>query len=215
MIQFDNSISVGVSGGTTSFTKAFTLSSADNRFLVVTIFTDSSNDKVSGVTYNGVSMTRLYSRTDNTNSNRFYMYYLINPASGTHNIVVLFNTSTLASALASSYTGVKQTSPVEAYGSNASGSSNPFVVSATVTTEESWLVGGIRANGGATEGTDTTFRISGGYGQYNADSNGGKSAGSQSLQYSNDGSNGLVGITAVILDDGVVPAVGRSFAQII
>lgn len=91
-----------------SLTISHVISSGDNRLLVVGILGGSS-DIITGVTYNGVAMTRV--NVSNNGNSTAYLYYLLNPASGTHDIVISSSTSTFLAADAVSYTGVNQDVP--------------------------------------------------------------------------------------------------------
>jgi uncharacterized repeat protein (TIGR01451 family) len=96
---------------------------------------------VSGVTYNGVALTRAGFHNDSTNVRRVEMWYLIGPATGNHNVVVtesvplpLFSIGTVVGA--TTFTGVDQTSPIRAFASNdsngtASDTANVTVASGT------------------------------------------------------------------------------------
>lgn len=99
-------------GGFVPTTNTLTFShtcTGSNLILFVHATTNVNSDTVTGITYNGVAMTFIDSQVNG--ADRFeYLYYLINPATGAHNVVVTANTS--ANSLAGesvSYTGAKQT----------------------------------------------------------------------------------------------------------
>lgn len=92
------------SGTGTSLTVSHTVS-GNNRLLVVGIGAGAA-DIVTGVTYNGVAMTRANER--NNGNSTAYMYYLIAPALGVHNIVVSTSLSVNIQADGASFTGVHQ-----------------------------------------------------------------------------------------------------------
>ena len=139
---------------------------------------------VSSVTYNGVSMT-LISKTnvggDNTQAS--YLYYLINPSTGSNTLSVSTSTSvTGLQVQGASYTGVNQSGQPDSY--NTGNTSSPLTISTTTVANNCWLVGTAASSSGATlnAGTGTTLRSLAGR-QVAFDSNGAKSpAGSYSLQ---------------------------------
>lgn len=98
-----------------------------NLLLLVSIHA-SSGDSVAGVTYNGVAMTVAWDLAGSSVRNT--CYYLVAPASGTHDVVVTFGASTAYPIAGSvSFTGVNQAggastftaaTPAEAYGSDVS-----------------------------------------------------------------------------------------------
>ncbi len=85
--------------------------------------TTSALTSVTGVTYNGVALTRAGFHNDSTNVRRVEMWYLINPATGNNSVVV---TENIISALATvgtvvgatTFTGADQTTPIRAFASN-------------------------------------------------------------------------------------------------
>jgi hypothetical protein len=99
----------------TSYTYSHTVAAQNNRLLVV--FADGFT--VSGITYNGVSLTNLgISPTANTNSGliKLQSFYLLNPSTGTNDVEITWNasrTSHLAGSI--SFYGVSQANqPVDA-----------------------------------------------------------------------------------------------------
>lgn len=76
-----------------------------------------------GVTYNGVALTRAGFHNDSTNVRRVEMWYLINPTTGNHNVVVTESISSAAATIgtvvgAATFTGADQTTPIRAFASN-------------------------------------------------------------------------------------------------
>ena len=80
---------------------------------------------VSSVYYGSTQLTSSYTVLYSSNPQvRSYIFYLINPVSGTYTITVSFSSSTAASAGSSTYFNVDQVSPINAHGTNSgSGSS--------------------------------------------------------------------------------------------
>ena len=74
----------------------------NNRMLFVSASCESN---ITGITYNGLSMSVVNPDT----YGKIYSYYLINPASGAHNIIVTRSNPSMAlTVVAASYTGVNQ-----------------------------------------------------------------------------------------------------------
>lgn len=141
-------------GGSSSLTSAYAVGSGANRLLVVTIEGDVSSDLVTGVTYNGVAMTL----GGKILSNRWtYFFYLLGPASGTHNVVISASGTTFIIALAADWTGVAQSGQPDASNTAVqTGTSLSIAVSVTVTTDKSWgILGGGGFNGGEFPLADT------------------------------------------------------------
>lgn len=174
--------------------------SGSNRILIVFVG-GASDPGVSGITYNSVAMTKFAETTyPGSGYAGFSGWYLINPASGTNTIAV--TSSGNCTAIASSFTGAKQSGQPDSFGvnNNASGTSS-LAVSTTVVAADCLLVGGVSEDqgSGATGGTNTTVRDFTGQGLNIADS--GTSTigtGSQALNYTMGGSWLFRGITASI-----------------
>lgn len=110
-----DAVSSGVLSGT-SLTVAHTCTGS-NLALVVSVVCNNSTDTVgsgtSVVTYNGVSMGAAVAEHITYNGNRVRQYVLVNPATGTHNIVVTPASSAVGGMVAVSFTGVDQTAPTD------------------------------------------------------------------------------------------------------
>lgn len=89
---FDNSDQfVDSYSGSGTENHSFTVGTGDDRLLTVCIQTDSQiSNNITGVSYNGTSMTNDYDFIPITGSgdNRVYVYHLLNPSSGANNIEV-------------------------------------------------------------------------------------------------------------------------------
>lgn len=105
--------------GSTSMTYAHTVAGL-NRLLVVGVSAGAS-DIVTGVTYNGVAMTRINVR--NNGNSTAYLYYLIAPATGTHNVVVSTSAPATIVSDAVSFNGVGTIQP-EASVTNTASATN-------------------------------------------------------------------------------------------
>ena len=100
--------------------------SGSDRLLVVCIQFYHTVATVSALTYNGVALTKLGSFSDfNYNSE---IWYLVAPATGTHDVSLTFSSVTFGFAYSSvSFTGVDQVTPMAGYASNSGTSTTPTV----------------------------------------------------------------------------------------
>lgn len=165
-----------------SFTFSHTVPVASNRLLLVGVSINSSSDLVTGVTYNGVSMTRIDTVQAASTSFRSYSYGLLAPDTGTHDVVVSLSSATYTYITANTYTGVSQTGLPDSHatGTDASGA---FTLTTTVSATGCWLWGHNRSNGGMSAGSSTTVTCNAAWNGYvtTEHSNGTVGTGSQSL----------------------------------
>ena len=144
-IAFDSSASGGSSWSHTC--------NGSNRILFVTTTSDSSGG-VTGVTYNGVSMTLEFG------GGYHKIWKLINPASGANTVSITHSGS--AQGVSSSYTGVSSTGNPEASASKNSGSSVTTIThSVTTITDNDWVVASCwydTSSASQTAGTGSTQR---------------------------------------------------------
>ena len=139
-IAFDaSSIRTQDSGGGTTSTWSHTCTGSDRiLFVGVTVGTGMT---VSGVTYNGVSMTQVATLAlGGAVFNNGYIFRLVAPATGANNIVVTASADTFIYAAATSYTGVDQTTPIDVSGTNST-TGTSLGLSLTTTKDNDWLVG--------------------------------------------------------------------------
>lgn len=100
------------SGSGSSLTFAHTCSGS-NRLLVVWVSYFDSADAPTGATYNGVAMTAIPSSTAANGDYKIAGYYLINPATGTNNVVISFTGPMFDIGAGSvSFTDAHQTTPL-------------------------------------------------------------------------------------------------------
>lgn len=139
-IARDTAADLGNNGGsTTSLTTSFTVGSGSDRLLVVGVVCDITSDLVTGVTYNSVAMT-LIAKVNSGGHRWTYMYYLVNPASGAHNVVISISSTAYVLGLAASYTGVNQTGQPDASTSQTAAANNLIATSLTTVADNSWQV---------------------------------------------------------------------------
>jgi hypothetical protein len=127
-----------------------------DRILFVAAASNTS-ETVTGVTYNGVSMTEVDSVTAGATQ---HLFYLVAPATGANNVVVSTSGS-VAVGSSVSYTGVDQTSPIDAtaLGATAQTVTN-YTASITSVADNSWSIMTSRTGNGYawTGDTGTTVR---------------------------------------------------------
>ena len=134
-IATDNAVDGGFVAG--SQTTAFTVGSGSNRKMIVGVDAN-GGDTVTEVTYNGVSMfANLIAKTQDGTGAYNYAFYLDNPSSGTHNIVVSVSGSRNTSTAAVAYSGAAA-GPPRVFGTDR----NPTTVAIILTppTDGCWIV---------------------------------------------------------------------------
>lgn len=153
-IAFDAKTNTSASGTASPLTFSHTCSGTD-RILFVSSTLNSGT--ISGITYGGVSMTQVGSVTDVGPIT--YLFYLVNPASGANNVVVTAS-ATIYTTTAVSYTGAAQSGQLDASGTTASATTASFTTTATVNTDNSWMLAVSRTGSGnaLTAGANTVVR---------------------------------------------------------
>ncbi len=107
------------SGQASSFTFSHTVGSNNNRMLIVGVTLDDpgTSKEVSGVTYNGTNMTQIANEYDSgIGTVRIHVFRLLNPPSGTHDVVVTLEQENKAGIGAINYYNVDQsnsTGPIQ------------------------------------------------------------------------------------------------------
>ena len=183
-IAFDSASSAGA--GTTSITVSHTCTGSNLvLFAGVKIYNGANpGDKLSTVTYNGVSMTQLTKIAQNSGT-EFYLYGLLSPSTGANNLIATpVSSVTEIDIFGISYTGVLQSGLPDAINS-ANSPTSPNTISVTTVKDNCWLVGYFCSDNGSAvaAGTGTTQRANITYAGMSCDSNGAKTpAGSYSLQ---------------------------------
>jgi hypothetical protein len=133
-IAFDSSASTNNSTAS-SRTWSHTCSGS-NRILFVGLLLQ-SNITCTGVTYNGVAMTQLATKSNGSNN---YIYYLIAPDTGIHNVVASFSGSGYNWGASASYTGAKQSEQPDAYNTGQSNNSSSVTCNVTTVADKCWVV---------------------------------------------------------------------------
>ena len=128
----------------TNVTFSHTCTASPNRFLIVHIEASGTTDNVTGVTYNGVALTRRLRTAYSAGAMQSYVYTLVAPANGANNVVVSFNNDQTLIARAISASGVNQTDP---YRTPSATSANSTSYSKTYTSAVGELVFSLLAGG--------------------------------------------------------------------
>ena len=164
-ITFDNAADGGNNGGsTTSLTYSYNVGTGANRLLLVNLVGDTNADDITSVTYNGTAMI-LIGKVHAAANNWEYLYYLLNPTSGAHNVVITANTAHYLLSQAGSWYNVRQTSQPDAsttnttvVGSTSFSSSLTTVASGSLVVEGLWSYGHLAPGAGASPiVTDAAF----------------------------------------------------------
>jgi hypothetical protein len=118
-IAFDAS-SNATTGFGDNLTWSHTCTGADRALFVAVAVAGSPT--ISGVTYNGIAMTAV-----ETGDAEVRLFGLLNPATGSNNIVASFSGLDAAAAVAASYTGVDQTTGWNNVVASATGNGSPSI----------------------------------------------------------------------------------------
>lgn len=148
-IAFDDS--TPGSGTTNSLSFAHTTSGSNTQIEVATVTNTADNtDYVTGVVYNSVALTQ-----DGTFQSQGLggseMYSKTAPSSGANNVVVSLSSSKEVYAVASTYSGVKQTGQPHVQNQNATDPNTSLTVSVTTTADNSVVVSMAGKKAGASE----------------------------------------------------------------
>jgi hypothetical protein len=108
-VVFD-AASASLTAGATSLTFSHTTGGGSNTVMIVGFI--NANVSVTDVTYNSVSLTPIDSCTYNFSTSKVHLYRLIAPTAGTHDVKITVGSSSRIYAVATTYTGVHQTTPV-------------------------------------------------------------------------------------------------------
>lgn len=155
-IARDNNIN-DVWGSGSSATVPFAIGTGANRILFVTALKQSSQT-VTSITYGGIPMTQVESVLGYTFAENLYIYMLVNPPSGTHDIVALYSGAGVNLIYASSYTGAAQTGQPDAHTSQRATSGTSLSTSLNMVADNSWMYGFFRvANSIQTPDSNTSF----------------------------------------------------------
>lgn len=179
-IAYDNASHSGFLNSTTNNLSHTT--SGTDRVLLVYIY--STIDNVTGVTYNGTSMSFVNKvvMLGAAAGQYIHCYILANPTTGSNTVAVSSSSGLAGYVSAVSYTGAKQTGQPDGNNTQSVSSTTSLTTSITTTDDNCWLVGYAYHNGAVVAGTGTTLRGGSVSVLQTMDSNGAKTpAGSHSL----------------------------------
>lgn len=142
-IAFDNATSAEGVGVTTSLTFSHTVTSAADRILFVGVRVSGAG-LVSSVTFGGstTTMTLVDSIEMTNGQSTAFLYYLVNPPSGTQDVVVTLSSANYLSGTAVSYTGVAQSNPIDVQRTYAGqvGTGEAYTQSVSTTVAFDWTL---------------------------------------------------------------------------
>jgi hypothetical protein len=160
-IALDTTVAASYTAGA-SKTISITIGSGSNRILFVSATGNQGPTGTLTATYNGDAMTAIGPSIDSVGSGMpTYLFYILNPTSGTHDIVISNSAANGISAAAASYTGVKQTSPINASNTTAhNAETTHFTKDLTTTVDNSWVIMTFKTGAGSaiTADAGTTVR---------------------------------------------------------
>jgi len=152
--------------------------------MVVEGDTIGANDDVLAPNVGGTNMTLVNKNSSNTTNRYVYLYYLLNPTSGSNAVIVSASSAHYILAVAADYDNIQQTSEPDNSGLNAnsSGAATGLTSSLTTIASNTWVIIG-ETSDAPTAGSGTTLRVTGSaFGEPALfDSNGALSAGSHSF----------------------------------
>lgn len=157
-----------------------------------------TTDLVTGITYNGAAMTPI-DKVLTPGDRYVYLYCLVNPDVGTHDVIVTEPTGDYVGGYSTSYTGAKQTGQPDSSNKGTVNPASSITVATTVVASNCWLAGVVNA-------VNSSYTLSAGTGAYGrnfadkydgfVDSNGVVSTGSQSMQVLTTNSEAMAMIIA-------------------
>lgn len=160
-IAFDAHAEADSGASVSSLSYAHTCSGV-NRFLLVSIENaNAAGDIVTGVTYAGVSMSRVNTFALST-LGQGYVYQLAAPSLGSNNIVISTSTTTTLAARSASYTGVIQVSPVDNSTTSTTLSTSTTFTTTMAVVDKVWVYLFAMSDHGVLSGSGTAFFRGGG-----------------------------------------------------
>lgn len=181
-LQFD-AASNGAATDTT-LTVAHIMSASRGGVLIACAGIESGNDWMTGATFNGVAMTQINKQASVSTNEYLYVYGLVAPASGTHDIVFSSSNSVVIRSVNESLIFARPLQPDAT--SKDTQNTTSLTVSTTINTVNSWLLS--VAQGDAATPTAGTGVVQVRATQNNVrlgDSDGPLSAGSHSMTWTN------------------------------
>lgn len=158
-IAFDSGSTMGAAAAST-LTVSHTCSGA-NRILFAGV-NNANNTYTMSATYNGVAMTELTSLNGAHGEGKCWLFFLVAPDTGTHDLVFTSNSVTALRGAGISYTGASQTDIPDAYlAENNASFTTSQTISVTTIADNCWVTGFFHDNyngQNVTAGAGTTSR---------------------------------------------------------
>lgn len=138
-------------------------STGSNLIMIGGAWDQSAGDSVTSFSYNAASGTKITSQTEPAGCGSKFdsAWYLINPASGVHNVVInRTNSAGILSASVGTYTGAKQSAQPDAFATSSVNSGTSLGATTTSVADNSWqvLTGRWGHGAGVTAGAGTIYR---------------------------------------------------------
>jgi hypothetical protein len=157
-------------GTGTSITYSHTCTSATVLWVGCNVDESTTSDVITGVTYNGVSMT-LVNKVADSLGYYVYLFRLFNPTAGSNSVVVSRSTSGAIASTAVSWRGTSTT--VLDNSATGTAASSTVTMSLTTVASNCWVIAAATKHRGWTAGSNTTLRTAEGVVNMSvADSNG-------------------------------------------
>lgn len=117
IVAVDNTSSESTDGGS-SITISHTTSGSNRLMLVGVAFNNDNYETVTSVTYNGTALTKVGERA-NSDDAMVYIYSLVAPDTGTHDVVITFSAALAQEGIAgvTTFSGVDQDTPLGSFSS--------------------------------------------------------------------------------------------------
>lgn len=109
-----------------------------NLILFVSVFC-LANSTTTSVTYNGVSMTQIGTQNTTGDGYAVFIFYLINPATGSNSVSITTSSGT-TTGVAHSYTGAKQSAQPDANGTTTATAATSITGTLTTIADNCWMV---------------------------------------------------------------------------
>jgi len=178
-VAFDTALQQS-SGSGSSITQSYTTGTGPNRVMVVSLLSNGTggSSQVTGMTYNGTSLTKLATVPFNTiasSSEAMDVWYLINPSSGTHNLTINFSSNQNFLLNIATYVGASQSSFPDTHVSGAQDSGTSFAItgcSSPSCATGAWTGVSALSQANVSAGSNVTARVGNGTSLFTGDSNG-------------------------------------------
>jgi hypothetical protein len=141
-IAFDAASNAAAASTGSTLTWSHTVGAALSNGVLIVGFFSTIGDLPDGVTYGGVAMTRIPGSPGSFGNNTPTFYILLNPPAGAHNVVATdAGNSGSMTGYAASYSGVNQSTTVDAYGNgNTGGTAGAVTAPLSTVAVGAWIV---------------------------------------------------------------------------